>query len=205
MKLLFQILAAVLVLALVVVAIVKFTVLPVKLAVSAKSAEIAELSSANKTLSEQLADAKAAVNTDIDKAERLKLKNYISAHTQVLTDKMIKEAAESLITYSSEYGVPLPLVVGIAQATSNFNTTYLSDDGHRGILALPNKLWNTVEVNINYVNHGANLSCSALKGILKTTSGVRKVLTVYFDDLKYTAKHENGVFKYALMYTCYSK
>lgn len=204
-KLVCKVLLTVFILSLFVMALIKFVVLPTKLAVSNKSMEICELKQTNEKLTNDLANAKTAVINDINKEEIIRLKNYISSNTQVLTDVMVEDAATSLITYANTYEIPIALVVGIAQATSNFNTTYLSKDGHRGILALPNKLWKDTKVNINYIKNGADIGCNVLRNIMKKTTNVTDILVIYFDDLKYTSNYKDDIFKYSLMYMCYSK
>ena len=204
-KLAIQVFIVVFIFSSIVMAFTKFIVLPVKLAIDSKPIEIVKLKQENKKLVNDLTNAKAVVIASMNEEELKKLKYYISDNTQVLTDAMIEEVASSLITYSNKHEVPIALVVGIAQATSNFNTTYLSEDEHRGILALSNKAWKNFDVNVNYIKNGANIGCITLRDVMKKTKNVTEILTLYFDDLNYTTKYSDSIFKYSLIYTCYRK
>lgn len=188
------------------IVVAKFIVIPIKVTTSNNEIKISKLTEENKDLLTKLNDAEKVVRDKIFVSEEAKLLKYISNHTKTLSDGMIKEAAASLVNSSKVKGIPIELIVGISQATSNFNTTYLVDSGHRGILALPQMYWitmkNTKDINIAAIGaaSGADVLCE-----LKTKhKELDKVLVAYFNDSEYSRQHRADIYKAAIEYAFYN-
>lgn len=186
----------------------KYLVLPIKNSISNKTTEIAKLTEINKNLLEQLANTKDVVTKELVLARKAVLIKYISENTTVLNDEMINDAAEHLTKASINHNIPLELLVGIAKATSEFNTTYFSVSGHRGILALPKSQWELLDNKVKNVNRilvGTDVGASALKELNKNDIKLDDLLLKYFDDFKYFENHKNNIYKTALEFACYDK
>lgn len=205
-KTIIQIFSAVIIIAIFVIAAAKFIVFPATILVSQKSVEIEELQEKVNVLSANLNDAKGVVLEEMRNSATKKLRNYISYKTTVLSSEMINTAAHALTGAAKINNVPLDLMVGIAEATSNFNTTYMSEKGHRGILALHPKHTKElvdVEQKPNLVDIGSNVGAKVLKGIINDHNDIIIILDNYFVDRKFADKHLNAVVKAAVDFNCY--
>jgi hypothetical protein len=205
-KTIMQTFAAVMVVAIFVIVAAKFIVLPATILVSEKSVEIEELQGEVDVLSANLEDCKGTVLEEIHNNATKKLINYISYKTTVLSLEMINAAAHALTEAAKTNNVPLGLIVGIAEATSNFNTTYMSGKGHRGILALHpkhTKELNEIEQNPNLVDVGANVGAKTLKHSIKKHNGIILILDAYFVDTDFSNEYINDIVKASMDFNCY--
>lgn len=197
MKLCIMHAAVVLVLTIAVLFVNKIMIIPLRTQFQEAHTRIEKLDSVLVEKNKKLADAKAAVVKDLQIDEVTLLVEYISKHTDNLTKLMINDAAKALVEASWNNKVPLPLVVGIAQSVTGFNTTY-STKNNRGIMAISE--WYVKEskqkaVYFNKVTNGAQAGCIELSKVLDKYSPVSSAITNYLNGSK--LKNLDGVFKCA--------
>lgn len=205
-KTLLQVMTFIAIVLVVVILVAKFIISPINLALSDKSTQLQEITTVNAQLTEKLADVKLTIKKELYTNTKKVLKSYILENTSVLTEELATSAADALIDASIKHEVSLSLLVGVAQATSNFNTTYMSDKTHRGILAVfPMR---TVAMNIpistlNVVTVGADIGAKLLKEGIKSNTSANTTLDWYFNAQSYTRAHKLRILESIVDFNCY--
>lgn len=156
----------------------------------------AEIEAKLEEVREKLDDVKTEVVKDLKLDNTELLTEYITKNTDNLTRPMIKNAAKALVDAAWENKIPLDLIVGIAQATTGFNTTYSTTYG-RGILSVSNHHVKTTGRPVRHINRvsvGANVGATYLSELCAANKN--NTLKVIID--KYLHQEEAAkVFEFA--------
>lgn len=103
-----------------------------------------ELNKTKTELSQMKIDKETLINeikTEHANAELPILVDYIKSIATNLPDEMVDKTAKALIVGANKWDIPFPIVVGLAQRESTFNTTAVSSCGARGLLQVMYNIW----------------------------------------------------------------
>lgn len=179
----FKIFVGLCVVLLLTLSIFKFVVEPMSLKLSDYSKLAHNLTNDNKKLKITLDNVKAAVRVEINKSEARFLEDYIMHVTDNITRNMAKKVAEALTKAAWEHKVPTEFAVGISQAITKFNPTYLDAQGNRGLLAYPvTENYDGTIIKLHDEHAGAAIAAKKLGNITNSKSGTSICLDVYFNN-----------------------
>jgi len=129
-------------------------------------------------LQEQLKKVKWLVRNDLLDVDDTCLNSYITANTTNLTDPMIKEIATAITFIAYNSGLPLAIMVGLAETRSQFNPTTLNGD-LRGLYQVDEFL-TTKPKRLHEIEFGTKAGCDLMVEKLTSAKGdITKALIMF--------------------------
>lgn len=172
-----------------------------------------ELNKTKTELSQMKIDRETLINeikTEHANAELPILVDYIKSIATNLPDEMVNKTAKALVVGANKWDIPFPIVIGLAQRESTFNTTAVSSCGARGLLQVMYKIWSD-ELNIetpkklHIPKFGVDYGLSILTTYLESCDdNISKALFKYNGSATIESKaFTRDVFEYAAKYSIF--